>query len=216
VPEQLHARIFQSWKEAGEPTLDKFAPYAAFVLSVEVFFQFALAAHLIATERPSNRTDIAYLFYLPFCHAFVSSDRLHERCAPLFMRPDQEFVWGPDLKAGLKSVNETFLELPEAERDRGIIGFGKHPPEGTLVAELWDRHMRKGYRSDPKREKMSPETEKQLVQKLKAFTKESTLSPAEAAADRKDDMLSIQRMVSRKRGSWWQVPKDLKDAPDED
>ena len=68
-----------------------------------VFFQVALGAGLIGGERPSNRTDIAYLFYLPFSMVFVSSDDLHRRTAPLFMRPDQAFVWGIDLKPALKA-----------------------------------------------------------------------------------------------------------------
>ena len=53
------------------------------------FFQIALGAGLIGGERPSNRTDIAYLFYLPFAMVFASSDNLHRRLAPLFMRPDR-------------------------------------------------------------------------------------------------------------------------------
>jgi hypothetical protein len=185
------------------------------VLSIEVFFQFALAAGLIAAERPSNRTDIAYLFYLPFSTIFVSSDNLHRRCAHLFMRRNQEFVWGIDLKAALKEMNADFLKLPESERDKGIIGFGRSPPEGNLVATLWDRYMRKGYREAPNR-KRDPERDAELLRKLKSFTKQPTLSPEEAAAQQEDEMLSIQRRVSRKRGSWWQVPKDLPDDPKDD
>jgi hypothetical protein len=49
----------------------------------------------------------------------VSSDKLHRKTAPLFTRPNQEFVWGHDLKPALKAVNDHFLELPEAERERG-------------------------------------------------------------------------------------------------
>ena len=64
-------------------------------------FHIAIAAHLISPERPSNRTDIAYLFYLPFCMMFVSSDKLHRETANLFLRADQEFVWGLDLKDDL-------------------------------------------------------------------------------------------------------------------
>jgi hypothetical protein len=66
----------------GRRPLNEFAPYAAHVVTVELFLQFALAAHLIASNRPSNRTDIAYLFYLPFCTLFASSDNLHRRTAP--------------------------------------------------------------------------------------------------------------------------------------
>ena len=99
VPQHLHEPILQRWHEIGRPSLPGFAPYTAFALTIELFFQMALAGDLISTERPSNRMDIAYLFYLPFCQVFISGDRLHRRCAPLFVRDDQEFVWGPDLKS---------------------------------------------------------------------------------------------------------------------
>ena len=106
----------------------------------------ALGAGLIGGERPSNRTDIAYLFYLPFSMMFVSSDKLHRQTAPLFMRSEQAFVWGQDLKAALKAVNEHFLKLPEEEREKGISAFAHAPPAGNLVADLWDKFLRKGYR----------------------------------------------------------------------
>lgn len=93
IQQKHHRPISKRWHNAGRPSLSKFAPYTAFVLTIEVFFQIALAAELISTNRNSNRTDIAYLFYLPFCQVFVSSDRLHQKVASLFLRPDQEFVW---------------------------------------------------------------------------------------------------------------------------
>ena len=93
VPPQHQAGIAQAWQSEGKKTLPEFAPYAAHCLSVELFFQIALGAGRIGAERPSNRTDIAYLFYLPFAMMFVSSDKLHRNTAPLFMRPDQ-FLFG--------------------------------------------------------------------------------------------------------------------------
>ena len=69
-----------------------------------MFFQIALGAGLIGTERPSNRIDIVYLFYLPFSQVFVSTDNLHRRAAAFFLRTDQSFIWGPDLKAHLKKA----------------------------------------------------------------------------------------------------------------
>jgi hypothetical protein len=201
VPPHLHPRISAAWQQSGQRTLNAFAPYAAYCMTVEVFFWIALAAGLIATERPSNRTDIAYLFYLPFCIAFVSSDKLHRRCAHLFMRPNQEFVWGIDLKAALTTVNAHFLKLPEAEREQGIVKFADSPPAGNLVADLWDRHMRRRQRAEPD-EKLSPQEEAKLVKRFKEFRKQATLEATEsAAAD--DEMISITRWVRKKRGSWW-------------
>ena len=54
IPQHLHPRIAEAWQKSGMRTVGEFAPYAAYCMSVEVFFQMALAAGLIATERPSN------------------------------------------------------------------------------------------------------------------------------------------------------------------
>jgi hypothetical protein len=213
IPGHLHPQITQAWQRSGKRTLPEFAPYAAYALTVELFFQIALGAGLIGGERPSNRTDIAYLFYLPFAMVFASSDNLHRRITPLFLRPDQALVWGIDLKQSLKAVNDHFLQLPEEERERGISAFAHAPPAGNLVADLWDRFMRKGYRDEP-RVNMEPEKEAELVQRLKAFTKQPTLSAGAATSGEEAEMISVSRMVRKKRGSWWQMPKDYKEEPE--
>lgn len=209
VPSEYHAGIAEAWQSEGRRMLPDFAPYAAHCLSVELFFQIALGSGRIGTERPSNRTDIAYLFYLPFAMMFVSTDKLHRNTAPLFMRPDQSFVWGPDLKAALKSINQHFLKLPEAEREKGLHAIAHAPPAGNLVADLWDKFLRKGYRDEP-REKMAPEKEAEIVRRLKAFSKQPTLGGS-GVGMQNAEMISVERHVRRRRGNWWQVPKDLKD-----
>ena len=203
----LHPRLVERWRGAGQPTFDKFAPYAAFVMTIEVFFRVAMASGLIGTDRVSNRTDIAYLFYLPFCTLFVSSDDLHRRCAPLFLRDDQEFVWGFDLKLALKTINAHFLELPEEERDRGISAFAHAPPSGNLMSELWDRHLRTGYR-DEKPVPLDPtRNASELVKHFKDFREQPTLEVA--GEEEKHEAISIPHKVRHKRGSWWQLPKDF-------
>jgi hypothetical protein len=121
VPQNLHEPISRRWHDSGCPALPEFAPYAAYALTVELFFQMALTnPNLISAERPSNRMDIAYLYYLPFSQVFVSSDKLHRKCAPLFLPEDQEFVWGINLNADLGRMNDHYLTLPESERERGV------------------------------------------------------------------------------------------------
>jgi hypothetical protein len=210
IPQHLHDPIITAWKSAGQPPLATYAPYAAFVLTVEIFFQIALAARLISTDRPSNRTDIAYLFYLPFCMVFISSDKLHRRCAPLFFRRDQRFVWGPDLKTGLKAANEEFFLLPENEREKGVMTLGLRPPAGGIVEEVWKPYMRPDYGTRD-RVPLDAAGEAKLLARFKAFRSEP---PDNSLAD-DPEIMSIERRVRRRRGSWWQVPKDLPDNSDE-
>ena len=66
IPLQYEEVILRKWQDSGFPPVSAYAPYLTYVLTVELYFQIALAAGLISSERPSNRVDIAYLFYLPF------------------------------------------------------------------------------------------------------------------------------------------------------
>jgi len=200
---------------AGYPPLSDYAPYAAHVLEVEVFFQIALGANLISAERASNRVDIAYLFYLPFCMVFISSDRLHQRCTPHFLRSDQEFVWGEDLKADLRRLNDRYATLSAEVKEQGIISFAPSPPEDGdfIVSQLWDRHLHPWRGRPTQRTPTDPGKEKELVSYLSRFNDAPTASGADAQFDLDDvDTVSIQRLVQRRKGAWWQVPKDLKES----
>lgn len=80
---------------------------------MDLFFYFSLAADLISPNRPSNKIDIAYLYYLPFCMVFTSNDNLHKQAVPLFLRKDQVFIPGAELKADLKKLDEHYSQLPD-------------------------------------------------------------------------------------------------------
>lgn len=220
VPQEYQAAIAQRWAVAGYGPLIDHAPYAAHVLSVELFFQFAIAAHLIGAERPTNRVDIAYLNYLPFTMIFVSGDDLHRRCAPLFLRGSQEFVWASDLKHDLGRINQYFMRLPEEEKARGILAFAKAPPklDGSCVVRMREKFLRSGY-DDQARAAPPPvndERSRKMVEDLKKWTKAPTANlDARPVSDADLQMVSLERLVRRKKGSWYQVPKDLKnDAED--
>jgi len=217
IPRILRRQILQLWINAGYPPLVNYAPYAAYVLTVEVFFQVALAADLISSERPSNRVDIAYLFYLPFCMVFVSSDRLHRRCALPFLRGNQEFVWGNDLKKDLERLNKHYAQLPEIIKSRGVISFASAPPKegGFLVTSLWDRHLPRWRESREKPPLKDPLRDSKIVEEIKKLTKAPPLQPEDVDFDpRNVDSLSIQRLVRKRKGTWWQLPKDLEVSED--
>jgi hypothetical protein len=134
--------VLQRWRKAGRPAVRAFAPFFAHVYAVDLFFHLAVAAGLVSRDRPSHKIDMAYLYYLPFCNVFTSSDRLHALTAPLFLRSDQTFVPGMELKADLAMLDAYYSSLPEEIRRRGVFRFASNPPADTkyLTTRLWDKH----------------------------------------------------------------------------
>jgi hypothetical protein len=208
VPYHLHHEITERWSLAGRPPLFKYAPYAAFVLTVKLFFYIALAADKISSKRSSNHADIAYLFYLPFCMMFVSNDRLHRDCAPLFLRDDQQFVWGQDLKRCLAQANEYYLQLPETTKEKGVLSFASYPPpiEDPLIERLWDQLLPK-WREAGNEELAARPTVEEIMGQIKAMEDAPPLSPREIDFDPQDvDAIIVRRHTRRFKGSWRQMP----------
>jgi hypothetical protein len=215
IPPQYQKPILERWSIADHPPLIEYAPYVAHVLNIELFFQIALAAHLISSETPSNRIDIAYLFYLPFCMIFVSSDRLHRRCASLFLRDNQEFVWGHMLKKGLSQLNDYYLQLPASIKEKGVMAFACDPPKDGdyYVAQLWDRHFPRWREEKNTNLADKSSDDSKIVEKIKKMGDAQGLPPNGIDFDPTDtESLLIKRSVRRMKGSWYQVPKDLKDS----
>jgi hypothetical protein len=212
IPPELQRDVLQRWSVDQYRPLAQYAPYAAYVLAVELFFQIALAANLISADRASNRVDIAYLCYLPFSMVFVSSDKLHRKCTPVFLRDNQEFVWGPDLKAELARQNTEFGKLPPEALEQGLMKFARAPVgvDSDLLIRLFDTHTPGWRRRDEHRVPMTPEAQKKLVEELKAFSDAPTDESATPTDVLDLDQLSIQRLVPKRKGSWWLLPKDLK------
>lgn len=209
----LHQRdlLFERYKAAKTPPLRQYAPYTAHVLDVEVFCRLAISKGLIAKERASNRVDVAYLNYLPFCQLFVSGDRLHRSTAPLFMDPTQDFVWGQDLKADLKKINELHVDVPQAEREKGLFAIAPRPPkEGDyLTSRLWDR-MNSRWRDNNPLDLNNPKLNAHVIEMMKKMRESANSTSPKPAFDLEmADSLIIDRKVRVKKGSWYQMPSDL-------
>ena len=214
LPANQWAPIIHHWSAAGFPPLAEFASYAAHVLKVELFFQIALAANLISADRPSNRADIAYFFYLPFCHIFVSGDKLHKRCAQVFLTKQQDFVWAVDLKNDLARINRELMATPEVLRQEGLHKLAPRPPgnSGSLLVSLWEKHAPGSSPQEDSEVPLSPEAERKLVEHLNSFAKAPT---APDVADIPNDELegvAIERLVPAKKGNWWLIPKRVTDT----
>lgn len=211
VPSSLSRDILCRWKGEGGPRLVDFAPYAAYVTTVNLCFALAIGASLESSGRPSHQIDLAYLYYLPFCYVFTSNDRLHERLAPLFLRSDQAFVKGADLKRDLGKLNDYYSALPPEVRERGVMSFAHYPPvDGKfLTAQLWDRFMRSEWREWARKPpmKLSPERERELVEMVNRMKKEGR--PTEPFGADEADELQVQHKVPMRKGSWRLLPPDV-------
>lgn len=201
------------WRKSGCKPLRVHAPYAAHVLEVEIFFQYALRSSLISAERPSNRIDIAYLFYLPFAHFLVSSDKLHRSCTEAVAGKDR-FVWGPDLKRDLQAINQHYAGATQEEREKGLYTLARYPPEtaDSLVLALWDRFIPRwrAIAQAPITIPPSSRASSTLVEELKSLAQAPTAIGRDAEEIMMDpSSVTIERNVRAQRGSWWQLPKEV-------
>ncbi len=211
VSEEGRREIVERWRAAGEPPIRQLAPFTAHVLTVDSFFTIALGADYISRERPSNKIDVAYLYYLPFCMVFTSNDNLHARTAALFLGERQVFVRGQDLKADLARLDEHYSALPDEVKERGVISFAAYPPtEGDfLISRLWDSLMRPDWREHAREPglKMSKEEGKELVAQIKLMA-DAPRTADEFTSDEADAVL-VQRMVPVRKGKWRLLPPEV-------
>ena len=209
VPERSRQAIRSRWKSMGGPVLAEFAPYTAHVLTVDLFFNLAIGADLISRDRPSNKIDIAYLYYLPFCMIFASNDRLHERTAKCFLKANQMFLLGKDLKAELARLDAHYSLLPQEVKDRGVMSFAGDPPhEGFLTTRLWDRFMRPDWRvkSDIP---LTPEREAKIVERINRLHEAAKQQAGiRLPAQGGDDFMLIEHSVPVRMGKWRLVPPE--------
>jgi len=132
--DQEFARVRMRWDRAGRPPLAQFAPYSYFCVRAVMFHHLGLLRGFFTT-RSKDLYDLIYVFYLPFCYVFSSSDNFLKTIVPPLLRKDQIFVSGSDLKADLRKAVENRKQLKDteqpprdslAQRIRDQLGWGKH------------------------------------------------------------------------------------------
>lgn len=218
IPAKARNQIVSRWLKERSPPFNKFAPYASYVLKVDLLFYLGLASSFIAKERPSNKIDLAYLYYLPFCMVFASNDRLHKRTAPLFMELGQSFISGQDLKSSLNQLDKHYSKLPDEVKLQGVMRFAVYPPEeiDTSVHQLWDKFLpiwRQHSAQRKTKTDFSKESDKELVEHLNKLEKESVPIQTEKqiTADEADHVM-FQRVIPIKKGKWRLVPPEVEEA----
>jgi hypothetical protein len=166
IQERTGIAIFNRWLSCGMPPLEQFAPFAYYCLRVFAAFYLGLANDLLGT-RSTNRLDLEYTLYLPFCKVFCSCDHFQLAFAPLFAQGDQDVVDGQVLKRDLRRIRQHFDSLPEQDRKAYREKFGFNPPdwEDSFTNTVWKKHMKP--RSEYKRLKLGAAGEKRLMEHIR-------------------------------------------------
>jgi hypothetical protein len=208
LPESRRKAVVERWKSAGGPPLHEFAPYAAFVFTLDVFFELARAAGMISDE-PTHRIEQSYLYYLPFGEIFISGDKLHRETAPLLMAGDQRFVWGPDLKRDLTVLAQRYAAHPDLEKE-GLIRIAALPPlDGDfLVSRLYDA-LCPGWREAAARPREpANKAPPDLIAQIDALTRAPTTKPQGS----RPDAVVIERDIPVHFGKLRFVPEGAKSS----
>jgi len=130
--------VFGRWIQADRPFLKDLTPYCAYCIKVDLLFHLGLQSEIIGT-KPTNRVDLEYLYYLPFCNVFTSNDKIHKQLAPLLVRPNQQFITGDDLKKDFKEIVEHLDKGGESAKKK----FASEPPilDQSLTFKLWKQYF---------------------------------------------------------------------------
>jgi hypothetical protein len=167
-----------------------------------------MSANLISNARASYKIDIAYLYYLPFCMVFASNDKLHKRTVPLFLRSEQVFVDGIELKADLAKLDALYSKLPEEVREQGIMRFANEPPlEGEyLTTKLWDQFLPKWRQIAQDRKPRSQEEEAMVLAHMKKITDEADPLSNYVGDPEEGDFMTLSYMMPIRMGKWRILP----------
>jgi hypothetical protein len=224
VPELSAEGVVARWEAAGRPALEAFAPYTTHVFKVDLFYYLGIDRGFISGDRPSNKADMAYLYYLPFSMLFTSGDNLHRRTVPLFLRHDQSFAEAAAFKAALRELDDYYDQFPNEVKELGVMVFAHYPPTDldNLVVELWDKHMRPDWRdgaesSDKILARWQAAQQQGSAAEFRARIESAQpLADAEAQLEDEPDYIVIGHQVPVRKGKWRLLPEEVENAEEED
>ncbi len=168
VPEKIKTDIFNRWLSSNLQTFEDFAPYAFYCYEAELFFYFAVVLGFFSS-RTSNRIDLEYLLYLPFCMVFSSNDNFHKEIIRFLLNENQDFIDGRVLKADLNWLHNEWISLTESEKRERAAEYGNYPPEKeeSIAYQMWQKYMQPWKPGAGNRAlKMTKEEEEELMKKL--------------------------------------------------
>lgn len=210
----------EAYRSSGAKNIAELAPYATYVSRVDLFFFIAMLRGLISTDRPSNKIDIAYLYYLPFCQVFTSSDKLHAKVAPLFCEQGQLFIAGSDLKKACKEMDEYYSQFHAQIEERGLISFVGYPPYtvDNAITKSWDEFCVPSWRNPI--EGVPPGVSKPIKKsdaQPNPTVKEMMNAKVVDGVTGKEniDFITITHKVRARRGKYKMLSQDFIDAHDQ-
>ncbi|RLC61064.1 MAG: hypothetical protein DRI01_09115 [Chloroflexi bacterium] len=163
--QDIRDKVCKRWLDFGMPLIKNYAPYTYYYLLVNLTFHLGVSRNLVS-DRLTNIIDLEYVYYLPFCKVFTSSDKFLRNFSQLFLTEGQTFTWGEDLKSDLKAFCDYWGEKGDDERFRYQQDYENYPPDipGSLTCSIWQKWARTGRR---KQEKLTLERKKEIMKKLK-------------------------------------------------
>jgi hypothetical protein len=174
LPEPVRVLVRDRWTMMGKPHFRAFAEYAYYWYRLASVFWIGVTSGLIPTSKKAKALcDVQYLNYLPFAHAFCTNDRFQQELSQYFLREEQKFIWGEDLKKDLDIIASCYRHMTEEERKYYELHYGHYPPPiiGSITHILWQNFMRPWTpRSGNLVSEMSDETKKKLLEKIKGVT----------------------------------------------
>jgi hypothetical protein len=185
-------------------------------MTVDLFFSLAIAAGFIAKERPSNKADIAYLYYHAFLHGVrIDGQTARPNRAPIPQRQATIHLGGRS-EGELKRLDEYYTALPEETKARGVMSFAHCPPtEGDfLTTRLWDEFMAPHWRTPKERRPGAAADPAERERMEKAFVELNDQLKSAGPADREvtlteaDFVIVESKVFPRKLGKWAIVPPE--------
>jgi hypothetical protein len=192
-------KVFYRFEQGTIKLVRNFAPYAVYCYKVYLFFELGILNGLIST-RSTNQVDLEYIYYLPFCKAFASSDKFHEAITHFFLEHGQDFIRGFKLKADLESICTARNLLSGEERDKWIEKHKNHPPEdpNSITYRIWKKYARPSVFSEnvtPR--KISKDAQKRIIYEIHKYQNSPTdRTDRGPFDDSKTDFIIQERWIS--------------------
>lgn len=173
-------------------------PYTVRCMRLALIFHFGLAFGLIST-RSTNRLDLEYLYYVPFCNVFSSGDALHHALLPFVLGVDQIAVNREVFKADLAGLALWWGGLSDEEKDKERERSGPPLFEHSFTFQVWKKFMKPGWRDNlPLKGKTVPEGERAPIKHI--FDLMSDAVPADPSKSSDDCDFVVRKHFVRLSG----------------